>query len=65
MDPSCGEDIDLGFRAREHGFKIGIAGDVYIHHEGSRTFSLMMEDGTIDYAEIVARNDQQSCRQVG
>jgi GT2 family glycosyltransferase/Tfp pilus assembly protein PilF len=32
------DDDDMGLRAREHGFRLLVALDVYIHHFGSRTF---------------------------
>ena len=32
------EDDDYCLRAREAGFRLVIAGDVFIHHFGSRTF---------------------------
>lgn len=36
--PCCGEEIDFCLRARQQGFRIGVARDVYVHHEGSATF---------------------------
>ena len=51
--PCSGEEIDFCFRAREAGYKIGIAGDVYLHHIGSQTFKIM----DVDYEETCKRND--------
>jgi GT2 family glycosyltransferase len=51
--PCSGEEIDFCLRARDKGFKVGIAKDVYIHHEGSQTFRSM----DVDYAAICERND--------
>jgi len=56
--PSSGEDIDFGFRAREAGYKMGIANDVYVHHEGSQTFKALEESGLITYGEVIAQNDK-------
>jgi GT2 family glycosyltransferase/predicted Zn-dependent protease len=36
--PGFFEDDDLCVRAREAGFRLLLAQDVYVHHEGSRTF---------------------------
>ena len=55
--PSCGEDIDFGFRARKAGYRVGVAGDVYVHHEGSKTFEAMQNAGIIDYDKVVTQND--------
>ena len=55
--PCSGEEIDFCFRARAAGHRIGIAHDVYVHHEGSQTFKDMVAAGTVDYAEICKRND--------
>jgi GT2 family glycosyltransferase/predicted SAM-dependent methyltransferase len=38
MWPCSGEEIDFCLRARQRGYRVGIAKDVYVHHEGSRTF---------------------------
>ena len=55
--PCCGEEIDFCFRARAAGYKVGIANDVYVHHEGSKTFNELAAAGVIDYKEICKRND--------
>jgi len=57
MWPCSGEEIDFCFRAREAGHKIGIANDVYVHHEGSKTFNEMEQSGQVNYLEICKRND--------
>lgn len=54
--PCCGEEIDFCLRARAAGKRIGIAADVYVHHEGSQTFEIMQEAGLIDYAAICQRD---------
>lgn len=36
--PCCGEEVDFCLRARQKGFRIGIARDIYVHHQGSVTF---------------------------
>lgn len=53
--PCSGEEIDFCLRARAAGHKVGIAHDVYVHHEGSQTFKDMMKDG--EYKDICKRND--------
>jgi len=63
--PSCGEDIDLGFRAREKGFRIGVAHDVYIHHYGSKTFELLANEGKLDYDAVVKQNDKHLAEKWG
>ncbi len=55
--PSCGEDIDFGFRARAAGYRVGIAGDVYVHHEGSKTFEALQNAGLVDYGAVITQND--------
>ncbi len=55
--PCSGEEIDFCLRARAAGHRVGIARDVYVHHEGSQTFKDMAAAKQIDYAEIVNRND--------
>lgn len=51
--PCSGEEIDFCLRARAAGHRIGIALDVYVHHEGSKTFKAM----DVDYDAICKRND--------
>ncbi len=55
--PCSGEEIDFCLRARAAGHRVGIAHDVYVHHEGSVTFKTMHDAGAIKYDEIVKRND--------
>jgi predicted SAM-dependent methyltransferase len=51
--PCSGEEIDFCLRARAAGYRIGIAHDVYVHHEGSQTFKAL----DVDYDAICKRND--------
>lgn len=51
--PCSGEEIDFCLKARAAGHKVGIAHDVYVHHEGSQTF----KDMDVDYEGICKRND--------
>ncbi len=53
--PCSGEEVDFCLRTRAAGYRVGIAQDVYVHHEGSKTFAAMMPDN--EYAEICKRND--------
>ncbi len=53
--PCCGEEIDFCLRARAAGHRVGIAHDVYVHHEGSKTFKAMMPD--TEYEALCERND--------
>jgi GT2 family glycosyltransferase len=55
--PCSGEEIDFCLRAHEAGHKIGIARDVYVHHEGSMTLDEMDKTGVIEYQELCKRND--------
>jgi acetyltransferase-like isoleucine patch superfamily enzyme len=55
--PCSGEEIDFCLKARPAGHRIGIAHDVYVHHEGSRTFGDMEKAGDLNYQEICKRND--------
>ena len=63
--PCNGEEIDFCFRAREKNYKIGIAHDIYMHHEGSVTFEDMEKAGEIDYDELTKRNDKHLAEKWG
>jgi predicted SAM-dependent methyltransferase len=63
--PCSGEEIDFCLKARAAGHKIGIAQDVYVHHEGSKTFQAMESAGQIEYAQIVERNDKHLAEKWG
>jgi GT2 family glycosyltransferase len=63
--PCSGEEIDFCLRAREAGHKIGIAVDVYVHHEGSQTFNEMQKAGQLDYMAICVRNDKHLAKRWG
>ena len=63
--PSSGEDIDIGFRAREAGYRVGVAGDVYIHHEGSQTFQAMGNAGLTEYDNVADQNDKHLAKRWG
>ncbi len=56
--PSSGEDLDFCFRARKAGYRIGIAHDVYIHHEGSQTFKDLESSGVENYNDIIEQNNK-------
>lgn len=56
--PCSGEEIDFCLRARQAGHKVGIAHDVYVHHEGSKTFNEMEKSGQLNYQETCKRNDE-------
>ena len=56
--PCSGEEIDFCLRARQAGHKVGIAHDVYVHHEGSKTFNEMEKAGQLNYQETCKRNDE-------
>ena len=45
FSPGGFDDNDLVLRAQERGWDCVIAGDVYIHHEGSATFRLVAAEG--------------------
>lgn len=59
--PCSGEEIDFCLSARKAGHKIGIAHDVYVHHEGSKTFSTM----DINYDAICKRTDAHLTKKWG
>ena len=63
--PSSGEDIDIGFRAREAGYRVGVAGDVYVHHEGSKTFEALHKAGLAEYEEVADQNDKHLAERWG
>jgi len=50
--PCSGEEIDFCYRARAAGYRIGIAHDVYVHHEGSQTFKDLHDKGILNYPEL-------------
>lgn len=55
--PCSGEELDFCLNARKTGYKVGIAKDVYVHHEGSQTFKDLVNAKQINYKEICDRND--------
>jgi acetyltransferase-like isoleucine patch superfamily enzyme len=63
--PCSGEEIDFCLSARKAGYKIAIAHDVYVHHEGSKTFSAMERAGQVNYKEICKRNDDHLAKKWG
>jgi GT2 family glycosyltransferase/predicted SAM-dependent methyltransferase len=63
--PCNGEEIDFCLRAKEKGFKTGIALDTYVHHEGSVTFRDMEINGDLNYGEVCKRNDEHLAEKWG
>jgi GT2 family glycosyltransferase/predicted SAM-dependent methyltransferase len=63
--PCSGEEIDFCFKVRAAGLRVGIAGDVYVHHEGSKTFEDLQKAGQADYAEVCKRNDDHLAEKWG
>lgn len=63
--PCSGEEIDFCLRARTAGHRIGIAQDVYVHHQGSVTFGAMKDAGQINYLEVCKRNDKHLAEKWG
>ena len=63
--PCCGEDLDFCFRARDAGYRIGIAHDVYVHHEMSQTFKAMQDAGLTNYNEVVEQNNEHLTKKWG
>jgi len=53
--PSSGEEIDFALRAKDAGKKVGIAIDVYVHHEGSVTFKDI--DAEHPYRDIIEASE--------
>jgi len=54
--PSSGEEIDFCLRAKQAGYRVGIAFDVYVHHEGSMTFKEM--DSEHPYRGIINKSEK-------
>jgi predicted SAM-dependent methyltransferase len=52
MWPSSGEELDFCLRARHKQYEVGIARDVYVHHEGSVTFRDMQKNGLLVYNDL-------------
>ena len=63
--PCSGEEIDFCYKAKEKGFKVGIARDTYVHHEGSVTFKDMEDAGQVEYAKVCERNDKHLAERWG
>jgi GT2 family glycosyltransferase len=53
--PCSGEELDFCLRARSFGYRVGVAGETYIHHHGSMTFKDMAAQ--VDYANLCRRNE--------
>ena len=56
--PCSGEELLFCLDARKAGHKVGIARDVYVHHEGSQTFNEMEKAGQVDYLKVSERNEK-------
>jgi GT2 family glycosyltransferase len=54
--PSSGEEIDFCLKAKQAGKKVGIAIDVYVHHEGSVTFKDMNAEHP--YRDIIEKSEK-------
>ncbi|MBU0977848.1 MAG: glycosyltransferase [Nanoarchaeota archaeon] len=63
--PCSGEEIDFCFKTVEAGYKVGIAYDVYVHHEGSQTLNEMVTAGQVDYGKLCERNDKHLAEKWG
>lgn len=63
--PCSGEEVDFCLRARAVGHNIGIVKDVYVHHEGSKTFGDMEKAGQINYQEVCRKNDAHLAKKWG
>lgn len=63
--PCSGEEIDFCWRAREAGYRVGIAGDVYVHHGGSKTFVELQHEGVLDYDKICEQTDAHLAKKYG
>ena len=50
--PCSGEEIDFCYWAKRAGHSVGIAQDVYVHHEGSQTFRDLEKNGLLNYESI-------------
>jgi len=55
FSPGHFEDDDYCFRARSHGYKLLMCGDVLVHHEGSVSFKKRYPEG---WHDLVVRNRQ-------
>ena len=63
--PCSGEEIDFCFKTIAAGYKIAVAYDCYVHHEGSMTFRAMEKAGTLDYVKTCIRNDKHLAKKWG
>lgn len=63
--PCSGEEIDFCLRAKKAGYKVGIALDIYVHHEGSLTFKDLQSAGVADYEKICERNNRHLAERWG
>ncbi len=55
------EDIDFGYRALKAGFRLIVAGDTHVHHEGNASF----RSNSIDMAEQARKNRRSFIRKWG
>jgi GT2 family glycosyltransferase/predicted SAM-dependent methyltransferase len=63
--PCNGEEIDFCLRAKKEGYKVGIALDTYVHHEGSVTFKDMEDAGVLNYDEVNRKNEEHLAKKWG
>jgi predicted SAM-dependent methyltransferase len=55
--PCSGEEVDFCYRAKQKGYNIGIAKDIYVHHHGSQTFLDMQNKGQLNYQDVCNKTD--------
>ena len=60
--PGHYEDDDYCFRARQHGYELLVAGDTYIHHQGSASFNQYSRQAI---SELIHTNRQKFTEKFG
>jgi GT2 family glycosyltransferase len=63
--PCSGEELDFCWRSRSKGYKVGIAYDTYVHHEGSKAPDDLEMNEDFVYEQLLAAKNRLLIHQPG